>query len=74
MNSQEASQRIKRLLNPLQAAAAGRAQAKPQDGMDSGRHSTMTANIAKRREKAELKLKYLVRQLRQAVKRRPPRQ
>jgi hypothetical protein len=62
-------QRILGLLKHLQAAARREVAAKPQD---SGRHGEAKTSFAERRERTVQKLKVLLRQLREAVKRQPP--
>jgi hypothetical protein len=66
--------RIELLLDQLEATAARWAEAEYQEGIDTGRLGVVKAGIAKRRGQAELRFKDLVLQLRQATKRRPPRQ
>jgi hypothetical protein len=66
--------RIERLLDQLEAAAANWAAAEHQDGLESGRLGVVSAGIRKGRDRAELKVKALLRELRQATKSRPPEQ
>jgi hypothetical protein len=66
-----ATQRIARLLERLEAAAASWADAEYQKGIDTGRHGVVSARVTKRRGQAEQKLKDLVLELQQATKRRP---
>jgi hypothetical protein len=63
--------RIERLLDQLEAASANWAAAEHQDGVESGRHGVASAGIRKGRDRAELKVKDLVLQLRRATKQPP---
>jgi hypothetical protein len=63
--------RIERLFDQLEAAVANWAAAEHQDGLDSGRRGVVSAGVRKGRDRAELKVKGLLRQLRQATKRQP---
>jgi hypothetical protein len=65
---------IERLLDQLEAAAANWAAAEHQDGVERGRHGVVGAGVRKGRDRAELKVKDLLLQLRQATKCRSPGQ
>ena len=64
-------QRIARLLDQLEAAAIRWAEAEHRDGVDSGRHGVVSASVTKRRDQAEQKVRDLLLELRQAIKRPP---
>jgi hypothetical protein len=60
-------QRIARLLERLQAAAAAWAQAEYQEGIDTGRRGMVRARITQRRDKAEQAFKDIVAPLSHAT-------
>jgi hypothetical protein len=63
--------RIERLLDQLETAATNWAATEHQDGLESGRHGVVSAGVRKGRDRAELKVKGLLQELRQAMKRQP---
>ena len=56
--------RIARLLDELETATANLAAAAYQDGLDSGRHGTVSAGVRKGHERAEVKARSLLQELR----------
>jgi hypothetical protein len=56
-------QRIARLLERLEAAVAAWAEAEYQEGINTGRHGTVSASVTQRRDKAEQAFKDIVARL-----------
>ena len=63
--------RIELLLNKLEVTATRWAEAEYQGGVDTGRRGVVSAGLRKRCDQAELKVKDLLQELRQATKRPP---